>query len=51
MAKLSIRIGHCKMFVEGMDMSCPLCGVLVQSGQTHECQTPEPKKKAVKKKK
>jgi hypothetical protein len=37
--------GHCQMFVEGMNMTCPLCGVLVKSGETHECSKEEPKKK------
>jgi hypothetical protein len=29
--------GTCHIFVEGMEMNCPLCGSLVKSGETHDC--------------
>lgn len=28
---------RCTVFVVGMDMNCPACGVLVHSGERHEC--------------
>ncbi len=50
MKKLNTRVtGHCQMYVEGVTMRCPLCGVVVTSGQMHECKTVEavkPPKKA-----
>jgi hypothetical protein len=30
----------CEMSVEGMSLKCPVCGVLVESGQTHSCKQP-----------
>lgn len=37
MPKINISVAHCQMYVEGMDMNCPLCGALVRSGENHEC--------------
>lgn len=37
---MSVKVSYssCKLFVSGMDMPCPLCGVLVRSGDDiHEC--------------
>jgi hypothetical protein len=47
-AKVKVKWGTCSMFVEGMEMNCPLCGTLVKSGETHNCGTPEPKAKGQK---
>jgi hypothetical protein len=30
--------GNCQLYVEGLDMNCPLCGELVPSGYAHDCQ-------------
>jgi hypothetical protein len=30
--------GKCEMYVEGLDMKCPLCGADIPSGHTHECE-------------
>lgn len=35
--KVKVKVGRCSIFVEGMEMKCPLCNVLVESGQSHEC--------------
>ena len=32
-----IRSGKCEVFVSGMDLHCPLCGVLVKDGERHAC--------------
>jgi hypothetical protein len=42
--KTKVSYGACSVFVQGMDMNCPLCGVLVKSGETHKCETKQPKK-------
>lgn len=39
--KTRVSYAHCQMFVEGLDMNCPLCGLFVKSGQRHECSKPE----------
>lgn len=36
--------GNCSIYVLGMEMNCPLCGTLVQSGENHACQKAEPVK-------
>ena len=36
--KTNTNYGKCSMFVEGMDMNCPLCKTLVKSGERHECE-------------
>jgi hypothetical protein len=33
----------CSIFVVGANIKCPLCGVLVSSGQHHICTQPEPR--------
>jgi hypothetical protein len=30
--------GKARLTVIGIDMNCPLCGVMVPSGHTHECE-------------
>lgn len=35
--KTKVSWGHCQIFVQGMDMVCPLCGVQVKDGEAHEC--------------
>ena len=35
--------GKCSMTVLGLDMNCPLCGVLVKSGESHDCEKSKPK--------
>lgn len=35
--KVSVNYGKCSIFVQGMDMNCPLCKALVRSGESHEC--------------
>lgn len=47
-APIKVKWGTCSMFVHGMDMNCPLCGELVKSGETHKCETPQPKAKGQK---
>jgi hypothetical protein len=37
-----IRYGLCKIVVHGVDIHCPLCTVLVKSGEKHECSQMEP---------
>lgn len=37
----SVSYGRCKIYVQGLDMNCPLCGVLVKSGERHTCSTLE----------
>jgi hypothetical protein len=29
--------GECFVFVQGMSLNCPLCGVIVRSGEQHTC--------------
>jgi hypothetical protein len=31
----------CEMYVEGMDIKCPVCKTLVPSGQKHKCSQPK----------
>jgi hypothetical protein len=33
--------GECFVYVEGMNMNCPLCGVIVRSGERHSCKSLE----------
>jgi hypothetical protein len=33
----------CSLTVLGMDLTCPLCGVLVKSGSSHNCRKPKPR--------
>jgi len=40
--KYSIGVGKCSIAVQGVDMQCPLCKVMVRSGQTHECEQLRP---------
>lgn len=42
--KTKINYGKCSIVVQGMEMNCPLCGTLVKSGETHECENRQPKK-------
>lgn len=37
--------GGCEMFLLGLDLNCPNCGVLVKSGEHHSCKQAKPKKK------
>lgn len=34
-------LGSCYIHVEGMSMKCPACGVLVESGDVHKCDSRE----------
>lgn len=49
--KAKVTYESCTISVLGMDLTCPLCGVEVKSGQSHQCESPrvakEPKRKAV----
>lgn len=38
-AQVSVSYGRCEVFVQGLDINCPLCLALVKSGQRHECST------------
>ncbi len=43
--KTKVNYAECTMFVVGLDMDCPLCGVKVKSGESHQCASkPEPRK-------
>jgi hypothetical protein len=42
---VTIGYGKCAVWVEGMDMKCPLCGTLVRSGEHHACKVVEPSKR------
>lgn len=45
--KTTVSYGKCSLFVLGIEMNCPMCGVLVESGQHHECEKkelPKPRK-------
>lgn len=46
---MSITSAQCSVFLVGMEMRCPLCKVLVRSGEHHECRI-ELRKPARKKK-
>lgn len=37
----TVTYGECSIFVQGIEMNCPLCGVLVKSGTHHPCTKPE----------
>lgn len=41
--KINVSVANCQMFVQGIDMNCPLCGFLVLSGTNHACAKEEPK--------
>lgn len=41
MTKVSVSYANCSLFVVGLDMNCPLCKVLVKSGDHHACTKPE----------
>jgi hypothetical protein len=48
--KLKVKVGTCSMHVVEMEMKCPLCGVLVRSGESHACSLPpKPTQKKLKK--
>lgn len=36
--KTKVSYGKCHVQVVGIDMNCPMCGVLVKSGETHDCE-------------
>ncbi len=42
MMKTKVKYAECSMFVLGLDMDCPLCGVKVSSGERHRCESLEP---------
>ncbi len=42
--KTKTNYSECSIFVLGINMSCPLCGELVESGYRHRCEAPEPVK-------
>ena len=33
----TVKGSKCVLVVEGIDMKCPLCGLMVYSGTRHEC--------------
>jgi hypothetical protein len=35
--KIKISYGSCSISVLGTDITCPLCGTVVKSGQRHKC--------------
>lgn len=39
--KTKVTVGECIIYVEGTQMRCPLCSVLVLSGETHLCRRKE----------
>lgn len=39
--KVTVSYAQCSLTVQGMNMKCPLCGVLVKSGEQHACKRPE----------
>lgn len=39
--KTKLSYAVCSITVQGLDMNCPLCGVLVESGNSHQCSKPE----------
>lgn len=39
--RTKVSYERCSIHVEGMDFKCPLCGVLVKSGESHECKRPK----------
>jgi len=52
--KAKVSYEDCSLYVLGMDMNCPLCRVLVKSGEHHMCSRPEieaPKVKPTQKRK
>jgi hypothetical protein len=42
MRDVTISYGKCAVWVEGMEMKCPLCGTLVRSGENHACKVEQP---------
>ena len=46
--KTKFNYAQCSISVSGTDMICPLCGTLVRSGERHNCELREPKKKPIK---
>jgi hypothetical protein len=42
--RMNLVNGSCSVFVQGMEMNCPLCRVLVRSGEHHECKRETAKK-------
>jgi hypothetical protein len=40
--KTKVSYESCSMFVQGLEMNCPLCGVLVKSGERHMCEQQKP---------
>jgi hypothetical protein len=47
--KAKLSYATCSLFVVGLEMDCPLCGLLVKSGQRHTCEKPDPDKPAIRK--
>lgn len=47
--KVKLSYAMCSIFIQGADMNCPLCKVLVKSGTRHTCSKQEPAKPARKK--
>lgn len=41
--KTKLSYEACHIYVEGTEMNCPLCKVLVKSGETHNCNKPAAK--------
>lgn len=39
---VKVKYEHCEVFVLGISMKCPLCGVTVASGTNHQCSRPQP---------
>jgi hypothetical protein len=39
--KATLSYAMCSIVVQGIEMRCPLCGVLVKSGTSHACSKPE----------
>jgi hypothetical protein len=37
MAKMSLRVGTCRIYLSDRHVICPLCRVLVLAGTHHEC--------------
>lgn len=36
-SSVSVAQSRCSLFVTGLDLNCPLCAVLVRSGEMHTC--------------
>lgn len=39
--RVRVRYEKCSITVEGTEMNCPMCKVLVKSGETHKCEAAE----------